>query len=79
MADDKPFKFDVQGNIVGPGLFVAVRDQIGPGVIALDVDLLNTLYDVGFLAGKEAEAAYHRRQRDRVADVIADLMPEEDF
>lgn len=71
-----PFHLTSQGYLVGHGLTFRPDEQIAPGVIALDVALLNRLYELALLEAKSLpDPAAKRRAYTRGAmeDLVEDL------
>lgn len=76
LVGDEVFKFNAEGDIVGPGMIFKVADQIAPGVVAMDLALLNRLYALGIAEGKAQELPSERHlrsERDRINAAKADL------
>jgi len=69
--NDGPFKLDKNGHIVGPISLPSIPGM--PGVVAVTVDQLNLLYNLGREAARMEDALMRRRQRERIQTVIADL------
>lgn len=68
---DGPFKLGKDGHIVGPVPLPSIPGM--PGVVAVTVDQLNRLYNLGREAARMEDAALRRRQKERIVSVIADL------
>lgn len=70
---EKPFKIDEQGNVVGPGFFVRAAEQPVPGHVLLSIDMLNLLYSAGHLAGKLTATTVKKAEKERVARVLDEV------
>ncbi len=66
-----PFQWNKNGVIVGPVPIVTIPGL--PDVIAVDVDLLNHVFQLGKEAGKLEERRAHDHRKARVASVIGDV------
>ena len=66
-----PFKRNSCGDIVGPVPVVSIPGL--PDVVAVDVELLNHVFQLGRVAGKLEAERLHRLQKSRVESVIADV------
>ena len=70
------FHLDVHGNIVGHGMTIPPDEQVAPGVILLDIALLNRLCSLLRMEPPlERDRAATRRDRTRGAmeDLVEDL------
>lgn len=77
------FRLDADGSIAGHGLRFDVNNQIRPGIVALDVDQLESLFELARLESElrpddgTAILSKHQqkmRDRQRVEDAKADLI-----
>ncbi len=72
------FRRDTNGDIVGPGTIRFPPElQSPPGIVRLDIDLLNRIYELGVLEGRTSNEANAEARRGDYARGMMESVAED--
>jgi len=70
---ERPFRVDYDGNIVGPGVHIPPSQQLAPGKVLVDTEMLNHVYRAGVIAGQLLDKTIDAKRVERLSLAVASV------